>query len=160
MWILKYSQRVREGREEELKSKLLLLVLVFSTLIFFGSQALSPIDAFTLEATVEIRPNTINLNRQGRWITVFITLPQGYNVSDIDRSTIRLEGQFSPDWSNLEGDKLMVKFDAALITQYLWMQLFHMGDTRRSIQLKVTGQLENGAEFIGSDTVTVMNQQG
>jgi len=142
-----------------MKSKSLLIALVFSALILAGFYALSSGKAFTLIATVDINPDTINLNRQGRWITAYISLPEGYNVNDIDRSSILLEGQFSPEWSNIEGDTLMVKFDASLITPYLWDRLNHMGN-RVSIELTVTGELVDGTLFTGSDTVTIMDPIG
>ncbi len=133
--------------------------MVFSILVFFGFQALSPSEAFTLEATVKVAPQTINLDRQGKWISVFITLPSGYNVSDIVTSTILLEGQFSPVWSNVENNTLMVKFDSALVTSSLWMDLYHMGVSKTSVELKVTGQLNDGTGFSGSDTVIIMDTQ-
>ena len=142
-----------------MKSKSLLIALVFSALILAGFYALSSGKAFTLIATVDINPDTINLNRQGRWITAYISLPEGYNVTDINRASILLEGQFSPEWSNIEGDTLMVKFDASLITPYLWDRLNHMGN-RVSIELTLTGELVNGALFTGSDTVTIMDPIG
>lgn len=142
-----------------MKSKSLLIALVFSALILIGFQALSTGKAFTLTATVDVNPDSINLNRQGRWITAYISLPEGYNVSDIDRSSILLEGQFSPEWSNIECERLMVKFDASLVTPYLWDRLNHMGN-RVSIELTVTGKLTNGTPFTGSDTVTIMDPIG
>jgi len=139
-----------------MKSKSLLIALAFSAIILFGFQALSPGIAFTLSATVDIDPDTINLNMQGRWITAYISLPEGYNVSDIDTSSILLEGQFSPEWSNIECGKLMAKFDAALVMPYLWDRLTHMG-SKASIELTVTGELTNGTPFTGSYTVTIMD---
>ena len=137
-----------------MKSKLLLLALVFSTLVLFGFQALGPSKALALTASVDIKPETIYLDRKGRWITVFISL-EGYSASDIDGATILLEGQFRPEWSNTEGDKLMVKFDGSSVTDYLWERLYHMGP-RTSVELGVTGQLRDGTNLSGSDTVTVM----
>ena len=142
-----------------MKSKSLLVALVFSAIILIGFQALSTGKAFTLTATVDVSPDSINLNRLGRWITMYISLPEGYNVNDIDRSSILLEGQFSPEWSNIEGDTLMVKFDASLVTPYLWDRLNHMG-SRTSIELTVTGELMNETPFMGSDTVTIMDPIG
>jgi len=139
-----------------MKSKSLFMALTFFAIILFGFQALSPSIAFTLSATVDVTPDTINLNMQGRWITAFISLPEGYNVSDIDRSSILLEGQFSPEWSNIEGNNLMAKFDTALVIPYLWDRLTHMG-SKASIELTVTGELTNGTPFTGSDTVTIMD---
>lgn len=135
-----------------------LIGLFLSTLILFGFLAMSPsITAFSLTAAVDIKPDTLNVNMKGRWITAYIGLPQGYKVSDIDPSTILLEGLFKAEWSNIEGEVLMVKFDASIVTDYLWGKLYHMGVKRAPIELKVTGQLKDGADFSGSDTLTAIN---
>ncbi|MCK4435140.1 hypothetical protein KAU92_06580, partial [Candidatus Bathyarchaeota archaeon] len=39
---------------------------------------LSPVQ---ISATVDIEPNTLNLKSEGEWITCYIELPEGYNVS-------------------------------------------------------------------------------
>ena len=156
MAALNHNQQLRGKEKKEMKSKSLLIALALSAIILFGFQALSPSIAFTLSATVDIEPDTINLNMHGRWITAYISLPEGYNVSDINRSSILLEGQFSPDWSNIELDRLMAKFDTALVIPYLWDRLTHMG-SKASIELTVTGELTNGTPFTGSDTVTIMD---
>ena len=141
-----------------MKIRSLIPVLCFSALILFGFQVLSPsTTAFTLNATVDIKPETINLNREGRWITVHIALPEGYNVSDIDTSTILLEDMFSPEWTNIESGMLMAKFDSSALINYLWSKLYHMGGNRVFIELTVTGKLVDGTLFAGSDTVTIMD---
>jgi len=135
-----------------------LTMLFFSALILFGFQLLSPLGtAFDLTATVDIKPDTINVNMKGKWITAYITLPEGYNVSDIDTSSIVLQGLFEPEWSNIEEDVLMVKFDAFGVTDYLLGQWQHMGLKQAPIPLEVTGQLEDGTRFSGTDTVEIMN---
>jgi hypothetical protein len=144
-----------------MKTKSLLPVLCLLAVLLFGFQVLSPpTTAFALEATVDIKPETINLNREGRWITVHIALPEGYNVSDIDTSTILLEDMFSPEWSNIECGMLMAKFDSSAVINYLWDRLYHMGGNRVFIELTVTGKLVDGTPFTGSDTVTIMDPRG
>jgi len=144
-----------------MRASSLLTALCFSVIILLGFQLLSPLSsAFNLTATVDIKPDTLNVNMRGRWITAYIGLPEGYNVSDIEPSTILLEGLFSHQWSSIEGEVLMVKFDASSLTDYLLGQLYHMGLERTSIELKVTGQLKDGTSFEGIDTITVMNPPG
>jgi len=134
-----------------------LTVLCFSALILFGSQLLSPPTRALTIATVDIKPDTLNVNMNGRWITAYIELTEG-NVSDIDTSKpIWLEDLFQAEWWNIEGKVLMVKFDASSVTDYALGQLNHMGLGRTSIDLKVTGQLKNGTQFEGVDTITIMN---
>lgn len=141
-----------------MRARSLLMTVCFSALILFGLQVLSPpAIASTLTATIDIKPETLNVNMKGRWITAHIKLPEDYNISDIDMSTILLEGLFGAEWSNIEGEKLMVKFDASSIIDYLWGKLYHMGLNRAEITLTVEGQLKSGIPFTGSDTITAIN---
>jgi len=50
-----------------------------------------------ISATVDIKPDTLNLKSKGKWITCYIELPEGYNVSDIDVSTVMLDGTILVD---------------------------------------------------------------
>ena len=46
----------------------------------------------TIEAEVDIDPNTINLSSNGNWITAYIELPAGFEPAQIDLATVLLEG--------------------------------------------------------------------
>jgi hypothetical protein len=141
-----------------MRVKFLLPILYFSIFVLLGFQALSPTsNAFTLTATVDIKPETLNVNMNGRWITAFIELPEDFNVSNIEPSTILLENMFKAEWTNIECGVLMVKFDASSLTDYLWIRLYHMGANRTQIALLITGELKDGTPFVGSDVITVMN---
>ena len=43
-----------------------------------------------ISATVDIDPDTLNLKSKGKWVTAYIELPDGYDVADIDASTVLL----------------------------------------------------------------------
>lgn len=140
-----------------MRLKLLLMTLGLVIITVFGLQALSPVTkANVIEATVDITPDTLNLNMKGKWITAYIALPEGYNVSDIDTASILLQGLFAPEWSNIEGGFLMVKFDASSVIDHLWNILYHMGN-RAHVEITVQGKLMNGLDFAGSDTITIMD---
>ena len=149
-----------------MKAKSLLVVLCISALMLFGFQALGPSRAFSLDAMVKIQPETVSLGREGTWITVYISLPGGYNVGDIDRTEIFLKDPLVPEWtvsqswSNIAGDRLMVKFDSKVVIDHLWNRLCHMGLNRAQITLTVEGQLNDGTSFAGSDTLTAMDPSG
>jgi len=130
---------------------------VLSALVLLGFQVLSPSSAFTLTAVVDIKPETLNVNMNGRWITVFLSLSEDYNVSDIDPSTILLENMFKAEWTSIENGVMILKFDALGLTDYLLLKLYHMGAARTQITLVIQGELKSGGHFIGSDTITVMN---
>lgn len=112
-----------------------------------------------VEAAIEIDPDTLNLNSKGKWITCHIELPEGYDVEDIDVSTIKLNDQVPAeshptgvgDCDNDGVTDLMVKFNRAAVQQIL-----QAGD---EVEITVTGEL-NGETFEGSDTIRVIDKGG
>ncbi|OGW29567.1 MAG: hypothetical protein A2X56_13130 [Nitrospirae bacterium GWC2_57_13] len=46
----------------------------------------------SINATIDFDPNTLNQGSNGTWVVVYIELPAGYAVKDIDVSSVRLEG--------------------------------------------------------------------
>ncbi|MEW6221865.1 MAG: kelch repeat-containing protein [Candidatus Hadarchaeota archaeon] len=107
-----------------------------------------------LQANVDIDPDTLNLKSKGKWITVYIELPEGYNIRDIDVDSILLNDTV---WAESRptkiGDRdgdgvtdLMVKFDRAAVQAML-----KPGD----VKLAVTGKV-GALKFEGSDTIRVI----
>ena len=43
-----------------------------------------------LKANLDIEPDTINLKSKGKWITAYIELPEGFNVREINISTVSI----------------------------------------------------------------------
>ncbi len=134
----------------------LCLSLVAGVLVLTTVPAASGIEA----ETVDICPETLNLKTNGTWITVYIELPEGYNVSHINVTTVRL-GTVPAAWGNVEENKLMVKFDMQTVINYIWaFKLYHMEiplpNEGVPVELKVTGELTNGPTFEGSDTIRVI----
>lgn len=119
----------------------------------------------TLDAVIDIDPNTLNLKSKGRWITCYIELPVGYNVTNIDANTILLEDTLPPildpkygfvksedsyimDHDNDTLPERMVKFDRSEVEDMLLPGTYN---------LKVTGLLIDGTQFAGySDIITVI----
>ena len=116
------------------------------------------------EITVDIHPDTLNLGSKGRWITCYIELSEGYDVGDIDVSSILLNGTVHAEGAPVEvgdydGDgieDLMVKFDRDDVIEELeW----DWGVTYSDV-LVITLNLNDGTEVEGSDTVKVKPKQG
>jgi hypothetical protein len=111
-----------------------------------------------IEATVDLDPDTLNLNSKGKWITCYIELAEGYDVDDIDVSTIKLNGQVPAeshptgvgDCDNDGVTDLMVKFDRAAVQKIL-----QAGD---EVEITVTGELKDETPFEGSDTIRVIDK--
>jgi hypothetical protein len=149
----------REGKYMNTKS-LLPALGISALIVLLALQVVAPPSkAVSVDATFDIKPETLNLNMKGRWLTGFITLTSnGYNVSDINASKpVLLDDLFRAVSSNIEDNVLVVKFDYTVeLRDHIWMKLNHMGK-RTSMELEVTGELNDGTAFKGIDTITVIN---
>jgi hypothetical protein len=117
-----------------------------------------------LLATVEITPDTLNLKSKGgeNSMTAYIELPKGYDVNQIDVKTVELyvdsnnkiPAQLTPtsvgDYDQDGVADRMVKFNRQAVIAAL-------GGRTGNISMTVTGTLNNGTEFTGSDTIKVIN---
>lgn len=114
-----------------------------------------------MHATVDLKPETLNLESYGRWITCYIELPDGHDVADIDISTISMEGALPAEVHPVEINDydhdgtfdLMVKFDRRDVIDY--MKYSDIGDNS-VVELTIEGELSDGSSFIGSDTIGVI----
>jgi len=99
-------------------------------------------------AIVDIKPETLNLKSKG-FFTAFIELSEGYDIADIDLSTVVCEGTLAIE-GYAAGDRLIVKFDVQDIVDV---------PTGNAVTLTVTGKLYNGTSFEGSDTIRVIDKE-
>ena len=98
-------------------------------------------------AEVRIEPETLNLNSSGNF-TAFITLPDCYDVADINVSTVECEGAPAIDGEIIQsGDTLMVKFDREDLVGV---------EPGEEVEMTVTGEMVTGKIFEGSDTIRVI----
>lgn len=113
-----------------------------------------PSNATTIPAIIDIKPDTLNISSQGRWINCYIWLPDGYNVADIDAGSIFLDGKIPSVGLCIdeEGQVAVAKFPRAAV-----QGMVEPG----SVELIVTGGLMDGTTmFQGSDVLRVMGQYG
>jgi hypothetical protein len=109
-----------------------------------------------IPATIDINPDTLNVKSNGEWITAYIELPEGYDVADIDVSTILLEDEIPAEaYPTGIGDydydgiaDLMVKFDRSVVQEIL--------EPGEEVEITVTGEVA-GTPFEGSDTIIVID---
>ncbi len=114
----------------------------------------SNIGAVVLPCTVDVRPQALNLKSKGRWIEAHLKLPENYDVSDIDISTVRLNGVVPAELhpsrtgeSNAEGiSRLIVRFNRQDVIAALGA-----GEAT----LSITGEV-NGVAFAGTDTIKLI----
>jgi nucleoid-associated protein YgaU len=116
-------------------------------------------------ATVDIDPDTLKPESQGEFVMAYIELPQGYDVADIDLSTVTLEvdgvagsvpAAPSPTAvGDEDGDGIpdrMVKFSREAVVALL--------DGRTGdITFRVKGDV-SGSPFEGTDTIQLLTSQG
>ena len=108
-------------------------------------------------ATIDIDPDTLNLKSKRKWITAYIELREGYDVSDIDISTVRLDGEIQVELHQTKiGDydadgvsDLMVRFDRQDV-----IALLSAGEAT----LTITGKV-NETPFEGTDTIRVIGKR-
>lgn len=120
--------------------------------VLFDPWLSAPFDEPTaVEATVSIHPETVNLRAQGRWMTAYIALPEGYDVDDIDIGTVQFvygEEAVSADWGEVQDGVLMVKFDGPAVAEML-----ALGD---AVEVFIGGKV-NGVRFEGRDRIRVID---
>jgi hypothetical protein len=109
---------------------------------YFDIEVIDPI-----KADVIVKPETLNDDSNGDF-TVFIELPEEYDVKDIDPSTIVCNG--APCVRGHAADKKFVaKFDREDLT------VLPIGD---DVKFEVEGNLFDGSKFKGSDTIDVIDR--
>jgi hypothetical protein len=116
-----------------------------------------------IPATVDIKPEAYNMQRQANQVTAFIELPEGYDVRDINVSTLLLDGIFSArpkptevgDYDHDGVPDLMVKFDVSAL--HSETNIAGLASERfMSVTVAVTGRLHDGTLFQGTDTIKII----
>jgi len=90
----------------------------------------------------------LDLNSSGI-LKAFITLPEGYDVADIDVSTVECEG------AHAFGDGNVIPGKQALEVKFKIQDLVDV-PTGDAVSMSVTGELTTGERFEGSNTVEVI----
>jgi dipeptidyl aminopeptidase/acylaminoacyl peptidase len=103
-----------------------------------------------IEAEIDVNPDVINLKSKGNWITVYITLPDGYNVYDIDSTTLKMQlsnSYLEATRGSVQGNLFMAKFDRTRFKSLI-------NGTTGNITVIITGMVGD-TEFEGTDLVFV-----
>jgi len=110
-------------------------------------------------ATMDIKPNTLCLKSRGRWIYVFIELPAGYDIYNINTSSILLNETILAENSSVKyGDydedgipDLKIKFYRSELIEFL------QDYDEEHAELSISGNLTDNRLFIGSDTIKLVH---
>lgn len=111
---------------------------------------------YTLDASVNIDPNTLNLSSKGNYVTAYIELPPLYKVNDIDVSTVKMNEQIPAlstpiaigDYNKNGVADLMVKFGRDEVQKIV---------TIGKNELIVSGNLSDGTMFAGKSVLNVIS---
>ena len=121
-----------------------------------GSEPVPAISS-TTTGSFELRPEVLNFKSEGKYITGFLSLPDGYTVRDVYIPSVMLNGvvyastSFGPHNPVVElknKDCLMLKFDKEWAQEVL--------QTGPSVPVWVIGSFVDGSQFMASGEVTVV----
>jgi hypothetical protein len=134
----------------------------------------------TTAAEIEFDPNTLNLKSLGTSVTCYIELEEGYDPAAIDVATVLFNGAVTAlpaptgvgdhDADGIE-DR-MVKFDRSKVIAFLvaaeeskaWLEEKHASvpalEDGQEVEVLVSGMLEDGTAFSGTDIIRVINPGG
>jgi len=105
-----------------------------------------------VDALVDIKPDTLNLESEGEYVTVYAVVDTEYDENDIVIESVRLDGDIPAEWGKVQEDgRLMVKFDRAQVIGRL--QGYEDG---AQVPLTVSGEFVDGVRFSGTDTIVVI----
>lgn len=121
-------------------------------LIITETNIWSPVPAVAAE--VFIVPNLINLRSNGKWILAFVELPEGYKAKNIELSTVMMNDTISAEGRTMIIGKrwLLVRFDRNKVVSLI-LSSIHSKTKFMIVTLTITGKLNDGSIFQGSDEV-------
>ena len=130
---------------------------IFEKTVIAGNELTPDEIILQTETIVDLKPDSLNLKSDGQDITAYTELPNGYNISDIDPTTVKFNNQISAqskptaigDYNNNGMPDLMVKFDRQAVQNIL--------TTGDEISISVSGNLKNGKFFAGQDLIKVIS---
>jgi len=120
--------------------------------------ALTPVNV-----CVRFCPRTLNLKSRGKWITAIVRLPKEYNASDVDISSILINGTVPADQRHYiickRWNLIVLKFNRTAIIELIKEALNGTVCKEKSVKvlLTLTGKFSDGTPFQGKDKIRVVH---
>lgn len=108
-----------------------------------------------VDALVDIKPDTLNLDSKGKWIMVNATIETEYDDHKIDINTVMLDGDIPAEGSKVKDGRFIVKFNRTVVIERL-------NDCKDGelVSLTVSGEFTDGVSFSGVDTIVIRRRNG
>jgi signal peptidase len=101
-------------------------------------------------ALVDIKPDTLNLESKGEWVTVYAVVDTEYDEKDIIIKSVMLDGVIQAEWGEVQADgRLMVKFDRDSVIKLI-------PEGAKEVTFTISGSFTDGVKFTGEDTIKVV----
>jgi hypothetical protein len=104
-----------------------------------------------MPAEVRIVPHTINLASKGNRLTCYIWLPEGYDVADIDPSSVVLEQYIKSEQVSVDEQKQVA---IAMFSREELRGIISTGE----VELTISGRLTDGTIFEATDVIKVIDK--
>lgn len=144
-----------------------LMMLGLLSMLLIGLQlSASPTTASAIEADqVKFEPKLFHLDNPEP-IIAHIKFPKPYerNTTDVDPSTVRLEGSILPlsTWTTRAPPEFVAEFDRYMVAAILWGRIYHMGITTpkpwvpTKIELEISGKFFDGTDWHGIGEIKIL----
>ena len=100
---------------------------------------------------MKFTPRSVNLASKGKWVTVRLEFSGDVTANDVDLSTLLFEGQLPADSAKvLASDQIQLKYSRSAVHELL--------EIGPSVEVAVSGELNNGTMFEATDHVKVMDK--
>lgn len=145
-----------------------LMMLGLLSMLLIGLQlSASPTTASAIEAgQVKFEPKLFNLDHPEP-VIVHVKFPQPYkrNTTDVDPSTVRLEGSIPPlnTWTTHAPPEFVAEFNGGAVVSIIWAKIYHMGITPHKkpgvptkVELQISGKLLDGTEWHGIGEIKIL----
>ncbi|MBM4065868.1 MAG: hypothetical protein FJ266_09555 [Planctomycetes bacterium] len=108
-------------------------------------------NAVTINVEVSIKPETINLKSKGKF-KAFIELPESYSADGVVLATVVCEGVQAIDGRVDDEGRYIATFNVRDLH-------ITVSSKKEEVTLTVSGELEDGTKFTGSDTIRVKSRE-